>query len=175
MAFLSAPLLPPQSIPGMLLPDVVGPALPASHYLSVLHRYGVLPGVLYPFNPADGIQIPWLALAPEGIILPPGRMALAYRQHYGSGEHAVQPTEMTTCHLLCGLVNRIVVLRDVGMGVKLSMTLKYLAMSGVCRKVRGAASAENHHIDIILHEGASSMDKTFAPLSGWSGCADPFL
>ena len=120
----------------------------------IFHRNGVLSGIRNAFDSSDSIGMSLAdALAPEGVILTAGKDRVGIQAV--QGKHAGIPAAGNDPHLTALLrcfIHRREMLRDLRMGIKAVDYIEILnKFRGLHRKIRSASSAENHHIDFILH------------------------
>ena len=144
-----------KTLPGMLFSDRQVRIASAPHSLQrFFHRNGILSGILYPFDPADGIR---MALAHP---LPPERIIASPRQNGVGvqpvqGEHPRIPPCADQPHMaafLCRLVHSLKMFRYLCMGVKAVHHIKqFRHLRRLYWKIRSAASAQNHHVNGIFH------------------------
>ena len=129
-------------------------AFPGTHGL---HRFGDGNGILsciqHPGETADGVGMALAdAPAPEGIVLPLGEDDGLVQP--GQGEKARVPAHGDKAQVapLPGCrIHRGEVLRDAGMGIKGVHHIEELREAGsLLRQVRGAAAADEEHIDLSL-------------------------
>lgn len=134
-----------KALPGVLLAGGQLRRAPRPDSLQGLgHGDGVLPGVLHPVDPADGVGVPLAdPLPPEGVALPLGQDGLG--QQAVQGEHPRVPAHGNGRHLAAGLgrgVHLRKMLGDVGVGVKAVHHIKQPGELGcLLGQVRGTAAA----------------------------------